>query len=151
MQLKRCPRCEETKEVSSFSKNKAMKDGFQSQCKPCKKIINKEHAERNPDYEANMKAYGAKWWKALSPEQRKYYKLKHRYGLTTEQYNAMLETQDNNCLICEEKMTKPCVDHCHTTGKVRGLLCSTCNSGIGLLKDDPEVVFRAYHYLKERL
>lgn len=150
MQLKRCPRCEETKGVSSFSKNKTMKDGMQSQCKSCKKEIHMEHVAKDPvRHQEKTKAYGAKWWASLTPEKRKAYKLKHNYDLTIEEYNVMLKEQNNLCLICKEILIKPVVDHCHTTGKVRGLLCGTCNSGIGMLKDDPEIVLRAYDYLKE--
>lgn len=77
--------------------------------------------------------------------------LKH-YGLTVEQYEAMVQRQGNCCAICGNGPTigkTLCVDHDHRTGKVRGLLCNTCNVGMGALKDDPELVWLAFAYLVE--
>jgi hypothetical protein len=64
----------------------------------------------------------------------------------------MKDLQNNQCAICKEKFAKtPHVDHCHTTGKVRGLLCWQCNIGIGLLKDNIEVCLAAADYLRSSL
>jgi hypothetical protein len=72
-----------------------------------------------------------------------------RYGLTLEEYIKLFKDQDNKCAICGEE--KPLiVDHNHATGKVRGLLCYSCNTAIGLLKDDPAMIFAAYKYLGEQ-
>jgi hypothetical protein len=78
--------------------------------------------------------------------------LKRRYGITVEDYNRMLTAQAGLCLICLRRprgrhRTKLCVDHCHATGQVRGLLCSSCNSAIGRLLDDPAYLRRAVQYL----
>lgn len=59
----------------------------------------------------------------------------------------MIENQKGLCLICTEKPEKLFIDNCHETGKVRGLLCSSCNTGIGMLKDDPDVLRAAISYL----
>jgi len=69
----------------------------------------------------------------------------------------MLESQNNVCKVCNQpekavhRITKQpvalSVDHCHTTGKIRGLLCSGCNTGIGKLKDSPEILSKAIEYL----
>lgn len=83
--------------------------------------------------------------------QRKSY-LKFKYGLTVEDYNDLLETQNYKCAICESDpiiYSNLSIDHCHETGKIRGLLCQNCNSAIGFLKEDPEVVLKAYQYLQE--
>lgn len=69
------------------------------------------------------------------------------YGLTVEQFGLMLDAQRGQCLICLEQMAAPVVDHDHATGAVRGLLCRTCNSALGLLKDSPQVLTRAAEYL----
>lgn len=79
--------------------------------------------------------------------------------LTKDQYNEIHEKQNGLCSICSkpEKMVKKssdnvyrlCVDHNHTTGVVRGLLCHNCNTALGKFKDRPEVLLRAYEYLKE--
>jgi hypothetical protein len=84
------------------------------------------------------------------------YYRKHRmkavYGLTLEDYDAMLEAQGGVCAICgggpiggREKYL--CVDHDHETGKVRGLLCGHCNTGIGKLKHDSSILAAAIEYL----
>lgn len=70
-----------------------------------------------------------------------------RYGLTMEAFDEMFQAQRGECLICQDVMSKPAVDHCHASGKVRGLLCRKCNSALGLLKDCPETIRRAAEYL----
>ena len=72
-----------------------------------------------------------------------------KYNLTIEQYNKLIIEQDNKCLICgkPQENKKLAIDHCHTTNKVRGLLCSRCNLGIGLFKDDPDLLLKAGQYI----
>jgi hypothetical protein len=82
--------------------------------------------------------------------------LKKLYGVSLDQYEAMLVAQDSKCAICKEPAglgarQRLCVDHNHETGAVRGLLCFRCNSAIGMLKDDPQMVRRAYTYLLKHL
>ena len=60
-----------------------------------------------------------------------------RYGLSAEDYNKLLARQNGVYGICKRPGRKLCVDHCHATGKVRGLLCHNCNSGLGLYNDNP--------------
>lgn len=69
------------------------------------------------------------------------------YKITEDQYYA-LPGADGKCAICEQPNSKPYIDHCHATGKVRGVLCPSCNTAIGLLKDDPDLIGRAINYLK---
>lgn len=74
--------------------------------------------------------------------------LKSRYGITMEDYYQMLAHQENRCAICNIEATKTLdVDHCHETGKVRGLLCNNCNRGIGHLKDNSEMLRKAADYI----
>lgn len=84
--------------------------------------------------------------------------LLHTYGLTLDQYHALLEAQNEKCAICQAPLLtddsglplrQPNVDHDHTIGHVRGLLCLTCNAGIGHLKDDVNIVRRAVAYLEK--
>ena len=73
------------------------------------------------------------------------------YGITLEDYNLMFEEQKGECAICFEKPTKKLyVDHCHTTGKVRGLLCQHCNFVLGQAKDNEQILLNAITYLQER-
>jgi hypothetical protein len=77
----------------------------------------------------------------------------YRYGVTVEEYNVIFEIQKGRCKICGihnlESYRPLVVDHNHTTGKFRGLLCSQCNQGIGLLQDSYELCDKASAYLKE--
>jgi len=77
--------------------------------------------------------------------------LKRTYNITLEDYNRMLIEQNYVCSICKNTNLKKrlCVDHCHETGKVRGLLCDKCNHGIGLFKDKEELLIEASEYLKK--
>lgn len=76
--------------------------------------------------------------------------LKHRYDLTLEQYEELFHQQRGVCAICgKSKQYLLHVDHCHTTNKVRGLLCSPCNVFLGILKDNTEGFDRAIKYLEK--
>jgi len=72
-----------------------------------------------------------------------------RYGITPEQLAEMVITQEGRCKICEQPSPNLSIDHCHTTGVVRGLLCRSCNTAIGHFRDDPEVMQRAIEYLSK--
>jgi|SRR3972149_3232746 len=85
-----------------------------------------------------------------SPEAFRRRSLKKNYGLTVEEYDLLLVKQDNVCAICRKVCRTHSflsIDHCHTTGKIRGLLCNDCNRGIGLLKDNVENIKRSLEYL----
>jgi hypothetical protein len=79
--------------------------------------------------------------------------LKYRYGITLDEYNQMLISQNGVCEICNQKCPSGyalSVDHCHKTGKVRGLLCVECNTGIGKLQDSVEILSKAISYLVKK-
>lgn len=83
---------------------------------------------------------------------RKFARIRSIYGLSREDYLAMVASQDSACRICrrhESDHFKLHIDHCHATGKVRGLLCGPCNQSIGLLQHSPERLAVAINYLKE--
>ena len=71
-----------------------------------------------------------------------------RYGLSLDDYRAMLTRQGNACAICRKPNAHLCIDHCHATGRVRGLLCNKCNTGLGCYDDDPGLMEAATAYLK---
>ncbi len=78
--------------------------------------------------------------------------LKRKYGITLEAYDAMLKEQGGVCAICkqENKHKYPFpVDHCHTTGKIRGILCHNCNLILGNAKDNSDILRAAIGYLDE--
>jgi hypothetical protein len=73
--------------------------------------------------------------------------LKRNYGIGLPEYNKMYADQQGACAICKTPLDVLCVDHSHTTGKVRGLLCHPCNRGIGLLKESEDTLRAALTYL----
>lgn len=113
-----------------------------------KQLKFKDYQDRN----AYMREYRKRTQNA-----HKHYEVKRRYGITLEQYNEMKEAQNNVCLLCgnpetdvdkrTNKVRDLAVDHCHTTHKVRGLLCRGCNQGLGNFKDNTEVLQKAINYL----
>lgn len=88
------------------------------------------------------------------------YQLQYHFGISLQEYNVMLEEQNYRCAVCDKahgtdlhngKRTKGLgVDHDHVTGKIRGLLCTNCNKGIGHLGDSPERLRKAAEYLEKQ-
>lgn len=85
-------------------------------------------------------------WRAKNPEKRAVYGRRYLYGLSDADFAQMLKDQGGLCKLCSEKPAA-CVDHDHSTGRVRGLLCQGCNTGLGRFKDDPARLARAIEYL----
>lgn len=122
-------------------------------------------------YLANKEKYAAKsraWREAnkqRASENRKRYYEEHKdkelkystnynrlkkIGLNEIDYQCLLEKQKAVCAICYQKCTRAlAADHCHNTGRVRGLLCNNCNRGLGHFKDNPELLYNAIEYLKQ--
>ena len=90
--------------------------------------------------------------KTVNKDKRRNYDLNRNYGIDNDMYLQMLSEQNGCCKICniseEENKSKLHVDHNHKTGKVRGLLCSRCNTAIGKFKEDPEIIKRAIEYIE---
>jgi hypothetical protein len=97
------------------------------------------------------------YWDSLTLEERRKIgwraHLNHTRRVNDAQYEFIWESQDGKCAICNEVLTveprRPALDHCHTTDKVRGLLCHSCNKGLGHFRDKPEVLERAAEYLRQ--
>jgi hypothetical protein len=101
----------------------------------------REAYARDDGYRARKRRSGNKWY---SPEKR----LAQVYGLSPQDYDAMLAEQGGVCAICKTRPDKPLfVDHSHATGKVRGLLCRPCNFSLGFMRDDPRLTAAATKYL----
>ena len=100
------------------------------------------HREYHRDYERDNRS------KMGHPQE-----IRQDYGITIDQYNEMFSKQNGCCGICgkhqsnEEMGRRLAVDHCHTTKKVRGLLCRKCNTALGLFRDNPELIQKALSYL----
>lgn len=113
--------------------------------------------------ETNKEWWARKWQARMlaNPGIERRRMLKRKYGITPAQYDAMLSAQGGKCLICEEPETSVdgktgtlrtlAVDHCHTTGKVRGLLCSRCNTTLGKLEESPQLLRAMWDYLHKHL
>ena len=114
--------------------------GYAWDCKACKKT-------KREDKKASMSS--GDWLL----QNRKYW-LKTQYGLTLDDYNNKVIEQDHKCAICFKDETKVFkgllfVDHCHTTGKIRGLLCSNCNTALGKFEDSQNTLMNAVQYLEK--
>ncbi len=129
-------------------------------CAPCWTNRQRRYQGNVPFYrekrKEQRKSREASWSperKAQERERRYAYCIKRKYGITLDEYRALMNRQDGKCAICRspESSVKGCfhVDHCHRTGLVRGLLCSKCNQFLGLAKDSPEILGRAMSYLQE--
>jgi hypothetical protein len=110
----------------------------------------REQYATDPAHRARMQQE-VKAWQQANPEKRKAQRLR-QFKLTLDQFNAMLESQGGGCAICghadrSDPKFFPVVDHCHTTGKVRGLLCMHCNQGLGKYMDQPARLIAAAEYL----
>ena len=144
-----CKICRIEKSLSEFHIRQGTKN-HRSECKDCerewkakhyKTIAVKERKKRKVYYKNNLdRSHG--WY------------LKGKFGIGREDYERMLAEQDGKCAICGTDQPYPnkriknfAVDHDHRTGKIRALLCSTCNTGIGHLKHSPDLLRKAADYL----
>lgn len=145
MKHKTCYVCKKKKPISEFYHNKRKKDGYTSECKKCFNKQTKKYYNNNKD---KYKQYRRK---AYRPEINKARTLKYRYGLTIKQHKEMYISQNGCCAICKNPIPYENinVDHCHITGKVRKLLCDSCNKGLGNFNDSTNYLRWAIKYLNE--
>lgn len=154
-----CAKCKIPKELNAdnFSRDKYDKTGFTYQCKVCRAVKQKEWVLKNPHKakEANDKNKVKRKEFYDSPEgilSSRRAHLKRNFNLTLDEYNSMLDSQNGKCMICggtemNNKNKVLCVDHDHKTGKIRGLLCGLCNSGLGKFRDNKQFLENAIKYL----
>lgn len=111
------------------------------------KQIQKNYYERNKEAICKKTAE----YRKANPNITKNAKLKKTFGIDLETYNSILKSQDGVCAVCKQPSAKKflAVDHCHTTNKIRGLLCANCNTALGLLKDSVEIIENLKKYLEE--
>lgn len=122
----KCSNCKEWKPPKEFNKNKQQKSGLNYSCRACSK------------------------------ENTRKYNLPSKYGITVGEYAEKLLKQGGKCACCEKRlepegksMDKPCVDHNHTSGEVRDILCGRCNIAAGNLLDDSQMADMISAYLKK--
>jgi hypothetical protein len=149
---KRCPSCGAIKTVSLFyRKNTRTARGWSwdSHCIECRRKACR-------DYGANSKeSRNARLrdWRKRNPaaaarvDQRR--SLKQKYGLTPNDVDAMRQAQDGRCAICQRSTTRLFVDHCHTRGHVRALLCQTCNTFLGWYEKKADTILKFQKYITD--
>lgn len=121
--------------MSEFYFKKARGDSdtrhYSCYCKPCAIFKTKEYNQKNP-------------------EQKRLSNVLRKYGLTEKEYRKFEKQADGRCVICRSEFAgkEPCTDHCHTTGRVRGFLCSRCNSVLGYVDDNVDLLKKMIRYLK---
>lgn len=145
---KRCSKCGDKKLFSEFSKSKDAKDGLQSWCKKCYKEHHQTH--KNPKRKAEYDKKYRQTEKGKFNYESSKRNLKNHHGVTLEQYDKMFEEQGGVCAICSgvnKNGRRLAIDHNHNTGEIRGLLCANCNIGIGMLKENVNILCSAISYL----
>jgi len=145
--MKKCSQCDLLKPLNDFYNESRVKDGKQARCKICHKKITETYRKDNPKI---YRKASLKNWHSLSSEKRQERWIK-RYGINANDYKQLLEKQNGVCKICKKSCVSRqflSVDHCHKTGKVRGLLCVKCNTALGMLNDNVEYFTAAIMYLK---
>ena len=142
--MKVCSKCGNGKPPSEFGKASHMKDGLRTWCKEC---VRKDNNGRYHKQDSERRAEHR--WRSRKSQIKK-------YGITVEQYESMWESQGGKCKICgdniavhsENRHEVACIDHCHESLKVRGLLCWHCNIGLGKFFDSVERLMAAIEYLE---
>jgi len=162
---KECTRCHQVKTLDQFRSKKRNKDGKSSWCKTCATAHTRKYRESRtyptpepfvprPCSTCGVVKDRDGYWPVKGcrdGHQLQCKRCKHmwtKYGINSAEYDLMLAEQGSLCAICEKVMESPNIDHCHETGKVRGLLCGPCNRGIGLLQDEPKLLRSAALYLE---
>lgn len=138
----------------------------------CRNCYDKWLKKHNPEYRWNQisntknwiennqekrKKYFNKWRAKQDPEYIREYKrakLLEKYGITPDEYKKLFKKQKGKCAICNKKPIKGrnlAIDHCHETGRIRGLLCFRCNFGLSYFSEDAEMLLRASKHIKGTL
>ena len=147
---KTCKACGKIKIFTDFQVYSKYKDKiedpkyYNKTCRKCHTLKTNKWQKENP--------------KKVALSHRKKF-FKHKYNISLQQYDEMVEKQENKCLICSKNPDQTSrtinkilhVDHCHKTGKVRGLLCFSCNTALGFLNDDTALFEKCIDYLKKNL
>ena len=146
-----CTVCKEEKDLSEFYNHPTGKDGKTSRCKKCMNDYQRSRATYVQNHPKKRK-YRYKEYTPGTPEYRKNNQLRTVYGITLIKFRELLRRQGYRCAICgmhqDDLSSSLHIDHCHTTKRIRGLLCRECNQGLGKFRDNPEFLKNAIEYLK---
>ncbi len=160
---KRCSRCAQIHPAEFFCKDKNRRDGRHPWCRSCAKEGQRRSLAK-PAVRERQREYQRLW--AQRPDNRtrrlahqktdagkaakRRAKLKAKYGLTETKYNKIFTDQSGICAVCKStfKSSKHThIDHCHKTGKVRGILCHNCNRALGAVGDSSDILLALISYL----
>ena len=163
--MKICGRCKINQTKKNFGKDTRRKDMLNITCKTCICKYNQINREKNNKrsnewylknkdlVRSKAKEIYHKHKDKIKINSRKNHLLR-KFKMSIDEYNTKLIQQNNRCKICEKSSTDEinnfAVDHCHSTGVVRGLLCRSCNTGIGKLKDSIELLKKAQLYIEKK-
>lgn len=142
--MKVCYTCKIEKDSSQFWSDKSKKSGLNSNCIPCsnKKSLAVRERNREKTREQSRLRYKSN---PLSDREKH---LRRKYGIDHSQYESMFVQQGGVCAICGKSQKRRFdVDHCHKSGDVRGLLCTSCNRMLGHAGDNPEILIKGSVYL----
>ena len=156
MNTKICSKCKKEKDLGEFTKSKTSKDGLRSRCKSCRAEDSREYNQRQDVRIAHNK-YCREYTNLPENKERlikyrKEYWLLRKYNMSLDEKNNIIDKQNNLCAICEKKLEggiRSCVDHCHKTGNVRGILCRECNLLLGYIDDNTNILKRAIFYIEK--
>ncbi len=146
---RQCPTCQQIKPAAEFYLAPTHTFGLSTYCRVCTRTRQKIDI---------IKRRQSPEWVAKRTDARRWAILKYKYGILPKQYEAMFAAQGGACAICQAPGVQVstgsnrdtlAVDHCHTTGKIRALLCGTCNRGIGNLGEDPARLRAAADYVEK--
>ncbi len=148
---RQCAGCKDVQPANDFYRSNTRKDGRSPYCKKCDRLRKKESREKNPPPLEVRREYHRRY-RARNPDraraQDRAQTIRSK-GISVEAYEALFETQKGACAICEKSQTgrRLAIDHDHATGRVRGLLCNTCNTALGKFRDSPALLKKASKYI----
>lgn len=165
--MKKCVKCLQEKELTEFYKYSPTRGGYRHKCKKCywerefpRNCPSCKETKEKEDFPKGVSTYcktctvaKARKWQQDSGWNSKVRRYK-KYGINKEEYERLLATQSGVCAICKEvdvgdsRYETFHIDHCHETGKVRGVLCAPCNRGLGQFKDRTDLLLKAAEYLE---
>lgn len=159
-----CRKCGKRKLAKDFGKQSRSPNGLNKDCKLCRKLVTSPlakicgkcglpkassefHKSINNRDGLQHTCITCKYGKNRSPDENRL----RRYGLTSEKFEALYESQNGKCPIClrDLEQLRAHIDHCHDSGRIRGILCSTCNQGLGNFVDSQFRLSRAIEYLNK--
>lgn len=135
--LKYCPKCKTDKALELFNKHAKERDGLQRLCRDCQKESSKKYLSTDKGATTTRQAH-----------------LRRKYSMDLQAYEELLLSQGNKCKICgvgsnsDSRANYLVIDHNHTTGEIRGLLCTKCNALLGLAQDREDILEEAKQYLQ---